>query len=259
MAIPAKVISRSPAELKVALEQHPFEVVEPRSIVRSPRPFDEEVLAKAREIEAGDDQWGSHRIRRIPSPPTARAAAELDLNKGLPPSRRAGHRAQPEHHPETDRPGGIRFGRFVGYRTSAINAIRNSAGVRIFTPPYSPTRQNSLSRVTKKIGIARIRRRQYEIVLPMAGDSMHLMGNVDEDRLPTHIDREEELEVRVRRSWNQAVRTVRAILPGAVRRRADRIPSPAIDARSQRRDRSRCQVMFCRSIARTLVSSRTTH
>jgi uncharacterized protein (DUF1697 family) len=78
-----EVISRSPEELQTALEQHPFEVIEPKFsyIVPLTAAPASEALEKAREVETGDDEWAL-----IGSDIHARYAhgagqAQLDLNK----------------------------------------------------------------------------------------------------------------------------------------------------------------------------------
>lgn len=78
-----EVISRGPAELKAALEQHPFEIVEPKysyivPLVATPT---SEAVELAREVETGEDRW-----QLIDSDIHARYAngagqAQLDLNK----------------------------------------------------------------------------------------------------------------------------------------------------------------------------------
>ena len=54
-----EAISRSPAQLRAALEAHPFEVIEPKYsyisfMTGAPTP---EAIAKASTYETGDDQW----------------------------------------------------------------------------------------------------------------------------------------------------------------------------------------------------------
>lgn len=78
-----EVISRSPDELKTALEQHPFEVIEPRFsyIVPLTATPSAEAVEKAREVETGDDQWtliGADIHARYAD---GAGQAELDLNK----------------------------------------------------------------------------------------------------------------------------------------------------------------------------------
>jgi uncharacterized protein (DUF1697 family) len=78
-----EVISRSPEELKAALDQHPFEVIEPKfsyivPLVALPSP---EVVEKACEVETGDDRWeliGSDIHARFAN---GAGRAQLDLNK----------------------------------------------------------------------------------------------------------------------------------------------------------------------------------
>jgi uncharacterized protein (DUF1697 family) len=78
-----EVISRSSEELRTALEQHPFEVVEPKysyivPLTATPAP---EALEKAREVETGDDRWeliGSDIHARFAN---GAGRAQLDLNK----------------------------------------------------------------------------------------------------------------------------------------------------------------------------------
>ena len=54
-----EAISRSPAELRAALEAHPFEVVEPKYsyIAFMNEAPTAEAIAKARTYGTGDDQW----------------------------------------------------------------------------------------------------------------------------------------------------------------------------------------------------------
>jgi uncharacterized protein (DUF1697 family) len=78
-----EVISRSPEELKAALEQHPFEVVEPKFsyIVPLTAIPTSEAVEKAREVETGDDQWaliGSDIHARFAN---GAGQAQLDLSK----------------------------------------------------------------------------------------------------------------------------------------------------------------------------------
>lgn len=78
-----EVISRSPAELKAALEQHPFEVIELRLsyIVPLTATPAAEAVEKAREVETGDDRWaliGSDIHIRYAN---GAGRAELDMNK----------------------------------------------------------------------------------------------------------------------------------------------------------------------------------
>jgi uncharacterized protein (DUF1697 family) len=78
-----EVISRSPAELQIALERHPFEVVEPKFsyIVPLTATPASESVEKAREIETGDDRWeliGSDIHARFAN---GAGRPELDLNK----------------------------------------------------------------------------------------------------------------------------------------------------------------------------------
>jgi uncharacterized protein (DUF1697 family) len=78
-----EVISRSPAELKAALDQHPFEVIEPKysyivPLIALPSP---NAVEKAREVETGDDRWeliGSDIHARYAN---GAGQAQLDLNK----------------------------------------------------------------------------------------------------------------------------------------------------------------------------------
>jgi uncharacterized protein (DUF1697 family) len=80
-----EVISRTPEELKAALEQHPFEVVEPKYsyvtfLTAAPTA---DAIAKAREVPTGDDVWeaiGPDLHIRYAS---GAGRAELDLNKVL--------------------------------------------------------------------------------------------------------------------------------------------------------------------------------
>jgi uncharacterized protein (DUF1697 family) len=78
-----EVISRSPAELKTALEQHPFEVVESKYsyIVPLTAIPSTEAMAKAREVDTGGDQWeiigADIHIRYA----KGAGQAELDMNK----------------------------------------------------------------------------------------------------------------------------------------------------------------------------------
>lgn len=54
-----EAISRSPEELKAALDSHPFDVIEPRYsyIAFMTEPPAAEAVAKARTYETGDDRW----------------------------------------------------------------------------------------------------------------------------------------------------------------------------------------------------------
>jgi uncharacterized protein (DUF1697 family) len=80
-----EVISRSPEELKSALSQHPFEVIEPKysyivPLIALPSP---NAVEKAREVETGDDRWeliGSDIHARFAN---GAGRPELDLNKVL--------------------------------------------------------------------------------------------------------------------------------------------------------------------------------
>jgi uncharacterized protein (DUF1697 family) len=78
-----EVISRSSEELKAALDQHPFEVIEPKfsyivPLVALPSP---EAVERAREVETSDDRWeliGSDIHARFAN---GAGRAQLDLNK----------------------------------------------------------------------------------------------------------------------------------------------------------------------------------
>lgn len=78
-----EVISRSPDELKTALAQHPFTVIEPKYsyIVPLTAIPAESAIAKAREVEGGDDVWEivgpDIHIRYA----NGAGRAELDMNK----------------------------------------------------------------------------------------------------------------------------------------------------------------------------------
>jgi uncharacterized protein (DUF1697 family) len=78
-----EVISRSSEELRTALEQHPFEVVEPKysyivPLTATPAP---EALEKAREVETGDDEWALIGSDIHASYANGAGQAQLDLNK----------------------------------------------------------------------------------------------------------------------------------------------------------------------------------
>jgi uncharacterized protein (DUF1697 family) len=78
-----EVISRSPEELQTALEQHPFEVIEPKfsyivPLTATPAP---EALEKAREVETGDDEWALIGSDIHASYANGAGQAQLDLNK----------------------------------------------------------------------------------------------------------------------------------------------------------------------------------
>jgi uncharacterized protein (DUF1697 family) len=78
-----EVISRSPAELKTALEQHPFEVIEPRfsyivPLTAMPSP---EAVEKAHEVKTGDDRWSLIGADIHARYANGAGRAELDMNK----------------------------------------------------------------------------------------------------------------------------------------------------------------------------------
>lgn len=54
-----EAISRSPAEIRAALDAHPFDVFEPKFsyITFLAEPPTDEAIARAQEIETGDDVW----------------------------------------------------------------------------------------------------------------------------------------------------------------------------------------------------------
>ena len=78
-----EVISRTPAELKTALDAHPFEIAEPRYsyIVPLTATPTAAAIGKAREVDSGGDQWeiigADIHIRYA----NGAGQAELDMNK----------------------------------------------------------------------------------------------------------------------------------------------------------------------------------
>ena len=78
-----EVISRSPAELKVALERHPFDVIEPKFsyIVPLTAIPTSEAVDKAREVATGDDQWALIDFDIHARFANGAGQAQLDLNK----------------------------------------------------------------------------------------------------------------------------------------------------------------------------------
>ncbi len=80
-----EVISRGPDELARALEQHPFEVIEPKYsyIVPLTGIPTEVAIAEARQIETGADQWAVIRSDMHIRYASGAGRAELDMNKVL--------------------------------------------------------------------------------------------------------------------------------------------------------------------------------
>jgi uncharacterized protein (DUF1697 family) len=80
-----EVISRSPAELKTALEQHPFAVSEPKYSYIAPMTGTpaKDAIEKAREVDCGEDEWeviGDDLHIRYAN---GAGRAQLDMNKVL--------------------------------------------------------------------------------------------------------------------------------------------------------------------------------
>lgn len=78
-----EVISRSPDELQTALEQHPFEVIEPKYsyIVPLTGLPTEAAIARAREISCGNDRWENIGADVHIRYANGAGRAELDMNK----------------------------------------------------------------------------------------------------------------------------------------------------------------------------------
>lgn len=78
-----EVISRSPDELKTALEQHPFDVIEPRysSIVPLTGLPAEAAIQQARQVETGNDLWEIIGVDLHIRYAKGAGQAELDMNK----------------------------------------------------------------------------------------------------------------------------------------------------------------------------------